>query len=70
MFKQCLGISFYSFLMNLRIENACSLLASSKMSITDIAFEVGYSSYSTFVRVFHKQKGVSPVTYRRLIKDN
>jgi AraC-like DNA-binding protein len=70
MFKQCLGISFYSFLMNLRIENACSLLTSSKMSITDIAFEVGYSSYSTFVRVFHKQKGVSPVTYRRLIKDN
>lgn len=69
-FKQCLGISFHSFLMDLRIENACSLLTSSKMSVTDIAFEVGYSSYSTFVRVFHKQKGVSPVTYRQLIKEN
>jgi AraC-like DNA-binding protein/mannose-6-phosphate isomerase-like protein (cupin superfamily) len=69
-FKQCLGISFHAFLMNLRIENACSLLTSSKMSITDIAFDVGYSSYSTFVRVFHKHKGVSPTTYRQLIKNN
>ncbi|MDF2542548.1 MAG: AraC family transcriptional regulator [Herbinix sp.] len=69
-FKQCLGISFHAFLMDLRIENACSLLASSKMSITDIAFEVGFSSYSTFVRVFNKHKGISPVTYRQLIKNN
>ncbi len=69
-FKQCLGISFHAFLMDLRIENACSLLTSSKMSITDIAYEVGYSSYSTFVRVFHTRKGVSPVTYRQLMKEN
>jgi AraC-like DNA-binding protein/mannose-6-phosphate isomerase-like protein (cupin superfamily) len=69
-FKQCLGISFYTFLTDLRIENACSLLASSKMSVTNIAYEVGYASYSTFVRVFNKQKGVSPVTYRQLIKNN
>lgn len=68
-FKQCLGISFHAFLMDLRIENACSLLTSSKMSITDITYEVGYSSYSTFVRVFHNRKGVSPVTYRRLMKE-
>lgn len=68
-FKQCLGISFHAFLMNLRIENACSLLTSSKMSITDIGYEVGYSSYSTFVRVFNKRKGVSPVTYRQLMKE-
>lgn len=64
-FKQCLGISFHVFLRDLRIETACSLLASSKMSIADIAYEVGYSSYSTFVRVFHIRKGVSPVVYRQ-----
>ncbi|MGB8454074.1 MAG: AraC family transcriptional regulator [Anaerocolumna sp.] len=69
-FKQCLGISFHAFLRDLRIENACSLLTSSKMSITDIAYEVGYSSYSTFVRVFHKCKGVNPAMYRQLIKVN
>lgn len=64
-FKQCLGISFHIFLRDLRIENACSLLTSSKMSIVDIAYEVGYSSYSTFVRVFHARKGVSPAIYRK-----
>ncbi len=69
-FKQCLGISFHAFLRDLRIENACSLLTSSKISVTDIAYEVGYLSYSTFVRVFRACKGVSPVTYRRLIKEN
>ncbi|QHQ61097.1 helix-turn-helix domain-containing protein [Anaerocolumna sedimenticola] len=69
-FKQCLGISFHAFLRDLRIENACSLLTSSKMSITDITYEVGYLSYSTFVRVFHARKGVSPAMYRQIIKDN
>ena len=69
-FKQCLGISFHTFLTDLRIQNACSLLSSSKMSITDIAYEVGYSSYSTFVRVFNSRKGVSPANYRQQIKGN
>lgn len=68
-FKQCLGISFHVFLRNLRIENACSLLTSSKISITDVAYQVGYSSYSTFVRVFHTCKGVSPANYRRRVSN-
>lgn len=64
-FKQCLGISFHDFLTNLRIESACSLLTSSKIPVTDIAYEAGYSSYSTFVRVFNTRKGVSPSVYRQ-----
>jgi AraC-like DNA-binding protein/quercetin dioxygenase-like cupin family protein len=65
-FKQCLGINFHIFLRNLRIEKACSLLTSSNMSVTAIAYDVGYTSYSTFVRVFHICKGISPALYRKL----
>ncbi len=65
-FKKYLGVNFHHFLRKIRLDHACSLLTSSKISITEIVFEVGFESYSTFVRVFHSQKGMSPSEYRKL----
>ena len=65
-FKNFLGVNFHTFLRTLRIEHACSLLTSSNISISDIAYEVGYQSYSTFIRVFESCKGIAPTAYRKI----
>lgn len=65
MIKQLTGMNFTDYVHELRIEMACSLLASSRMSILDVAVESGYSSFKTFSRVFLRKKGITPSAYRK-----
>lgn len=65
-FKKFCGENFHNFLERIRIAHACSLLISSELSITDISFEVGFKSYTTFSRVFLKNTKMSPSSYRQL----
>ncbi|ULL14872.1 AraC family transcriptional regulator [Paenibacillus sp. H1-7] len=58
------GIHFIDLLHELRVRHACSLLHATEMQITDIAEESGFGSYSSFARIFHKTKGISPKEYR------
>jgi AraC family transcriptional regulator len=48
----------------LRIEYACRELASSKLSLAQIAFAAGFADQSHFTRTFKHQTGMSPVQYR------
>ncbi|WP_282940041.1 AraC family transcriptional regulator [Paenibacillus sp. RC67] len=64
MFTRQYGIHFIDLLHELRVRHACSLLHATEMQIADIAEESGFGSYSSFVRIFHKTKGVSPKMYR------
>jgi len=64
--KETTGQNFLHFLNDLRIRHACSLLASTEMSVSEIALEVGYNSYNTFSRVFRESKGVVPTDYRKM----
>jgi AraC-like DNA-binding protein len=63
-FAEKFGINFVDFVHELRIRHACSLLASSDMPVTEIAFESGFASYSTFLRVFQANKETTPKKYR------
>jgi AraC-like DNA-binding protein len=63
-FAEKFGINFVDFLHELRIRHACSLLASSDMPVTEIAFESGFASYSSFLRVFQSIKVTTPKKYR------
>ncbi|MDF2962852.1 MAG: AraC family transcriptional regulator [Paenibacillus sp.] len=65
-FKQVMGENFHDFLEKTRISHACSLLVSSEQKITDIAFEVGFSSFPTFSRVFQTRMHMTPSSYRKL----
>jgi len=51
--------------IELRMERAQLLLAQPGLSLTDVAFEVGYGSQQAFARVFHAQMGISPSEFRR-----
>lgn len=48
-----------------RIEIACSLLASTQLSVTETAYRCGFNDSSYFVKIFKKYKGVTPLQYRR-----
>lgn len=63
-FSEALGIYFVDFLHELRIRHACSLLISSELPISQVAYESGFSSYPTFSRTFQRIKGMTPSQYR------
>ncbi|GGH81737.1 AraC-like DNA-binding protein [Pullulanibacillus pueri] len=64
-FKKFVGLNFVSFLHEVRIRHACSLLLSTDLSIADVSVEVGYQSFKTFSRVFRQKKGMTPTTFRK-----
>ena len=69
MFKQSLGVPPRVYLTQLRMEKACALLELTDLPITEIAFEVGYSSNQVLARVFLKHRRMSPSAYRRSVRN-
>ncbi|MFC0394281.1 helix-turn-helix domain-containing protein [Paenibacillus mendelii] len=64
-FKIRIGQNYVHFVQGLRIRHACGLLSSTKLSISSIAYEVGFGSFQTFSRTFLKVKGMTPTAYRK-----
>lgn len=66
-FRQATGRTPHEWLVTLRIERACQLLAGPELSITDVALAVGYETPSAFATRFRKQIGVTPTAFRRTL---
>ncbi|PYI57512.1 helix-turn-helix domain-containing protein [Paenibacillus flagellatus] len=64
-FKEALGLNFLDYVHALRVRRATGLLATTGMTVQDIAEDVGFDSYRTFSRVFKQLKGVTPSEFRR-----
>lgn len=62
--KQITNLSFNNYLHQVRINNAIQMLQYSDLSITDIAFKVGYSDSNYFSTKFKKVTQKSPSDYR------
>lgn len=65
-FKQSTGKTPHSYLAKQRLERATDLLRTTNLSITDIAFESGFTSSSYFTTAFRRSFSVGPLEYRRL----
>ena len=65
LFKEFTNCTFYDYLSQARIQAAQRLL-STNTSITDIAFQTGFNSLSSFCRCFKKYTNLSPSEYRDL----
>ena len=65
LFKQYTDTTFYDYLSYKRIRVAESLLSRPELSVTEIALQSGFSSISTFNRIFKKLKNCSPTEYVR-----
>ena len=61
--KDELGMSPRVFMVQTRIQHACHLLQEDKLSVSEIAYAVGFESLSYFSRSFKKQTGKSPSEY-------
>lgn len=64
MFKRCTNMTFIDFLTVERVKLAETFFMNPNLRITDIAFESGFSSISSFNRSFRKVKGCSPTEFR------
>jgi AraC-like DNA-binding protein len=69
-FKSDVGMPPIKYLKVLRMERAKELLESSFLSVKEIAFQVGLSDESHFVRDFKATYGLSPTCYRAQFKLN
>lgn len=63
-FKEAFGVPPHRYLLTRRIERATTLLRDTDLSITEIAFQTGWSSLGTFGRTFRDITGESPGTTR------
>jgi len=64
-FRQELGVTPIKYLQRYRIHLAKKMLKETALSVTEIAWAVGFSDSSYFSRVFHRETGLPPETYRR-----
>ncbi len=64
-FKAFTGESLYAYVNRLRVERAAYYMATIKLSVTEIAFKVGFSDISTFSRAFKKRFNLSPSAWRK-----
>ncbi len=65
LFQAETGYSPLAYASAIRIEEACRLLRESTLSVTDIAFELGFSSSQHFATAFKKHTGHAPTEWRR-----
>lgn len=69
-FRDELGISPMGFLMQVRVNHACKLLAQREIKVSGVAIQVGFSSPQRFNVAFRKQMGMTPMNYRKKVLES
>lgn len=68
-FKQHLGVTPSSYLRKKRLSNALRLL-SEGYSVTEAAENSGFGDYSSFIQLFRKAYGITPLSYKKRFDAN
>jgi AraC family transcriptional regulator len=63
-FKAATGEPPHRYVLNRRIERAKVLLSATQLSITEIAYQAGFSSQSHLIAQFRKSLGITPKQFR------
>ncbi len=66
-FREHIGMSPMSFLIQLRLDHACQLLEQKDIKISGIAKQVGFTSTQRFNEAFRKHMGIAPMKYRKTL---
>ena len=69
-FKLMTKKTYYDFLIEIRISNACRFLVEDKLPTEVICFECGFNNVSNFYRHFKKVTGMTPLEYKRKYLQN
>ena len=62
-FHEETGLTIFQMLLQKRLMCACHLMISSNLSLTEISLRCGFSDYSCFYKMFHREYGISPKKY-------
>jgi AraC-like DNA-binding protein len=68
LFRENTGVTPALYANTMRIERALDRLTSSQISVTDIGFELGFSSQSHFTHFFSAHVGIAPTQYRTIAR--
>ena len=66
-FKRATEHTPVEYLLRVRVSHAVALLGNPEMSITEVAFAVGFQDSNYFARQFKRIMRVSPSEYRSLV---
>ena len=64
-FRKIIGISFNSYVNHSRLSHACYLMENSNISITECAYDSGFTSLRSFNRNFKDYYKITPAEYRK-----
>ncbi|MGL2963609.1 AraC family transcriptional regulator [Flavobacterium sp. RSB2_4_14] len=67
-FKKMTGKTFSDYVNEIRIGNACTLIAQTDKTIAQIAIESGFENQTYFNRVFLKKKNCTPKQFRMQLR--
>jgi AraC-like DNA-binding protein len=65
LFKEVFGLAPHAYLLKLRVELAEELMENTDLSLTTIAFDLGFSSSGRFTEAFKRFRGHTPSVHRR-----
>ena len=68
LFRENTGVTPALYANTMRIERALDRLVSSPNSITDIGYELGFTSQSHFTHFFSSHVGIAPTQYRTIAR--
>ena len=63
-FHQVAGVTFRTYLKNVRLQHTCRLLTQTNHLITDIAMQTGFNSTAYLISTFRTEYGITPNAYR------
>ncbi len=64
-FKKCTGMTVFEYIAEKRLSLAKELLLNTRMPISGICDEIGFSDFSYFSKIFKESTGYSPSEYRK-----
>ena len=70
LFKKQMGITPNLYLNTLRSEQAIEDLMTTSKTVTEISYDLGFSSQASFTRFFTSNVGIAPSDYRRVAHVN
>lgn len=62
-FKNVMGQTPHQYIIERKMEKAAGLLRNGRLTVSEIAFELGFADLPSFSKTFKKHFGVSPMTF-------
>jgi AraC-like DNA-binding protein len=67
-FHAKVGITFTDWLRQVRVKKAMQLMQARDLSVTEIAYEVGFGDLRSFERAFKKHTRMTPIEFKKSVR--